>query len=101
MDEVMWAFDAWTLDAGNKPILKPLLKLTGPTTAHVNQTITLTVADGVTGCRVLGANLNITAPRSDGMGHILVSFDTTGVKYVKAENAGSIRSNRLKITVEK
>lgn len=81
-------------DAFNKA---HFLKLAGPLTARVGQTVTLTVTDGATGSPIAGAE--VEGQTSDASGHVSVTFGSIGLKGVKAEKGDSIRSNKLTVVV--
>lgn len=73
----------------------PFLKLSGPTRAVVHQPITLTVTDGQTGSPIQNAVVN--GQSSNQRGQVSITFPSAGGTSVKAENGGTIRSNRLLI----
>lgn len=89
-DEVLFAFDAF-----NK---QHALKLTGPNTAFVGQTKTVTVVDGATGVPVAGAVVSGQVTGADGKAQI--TFISPGIHQLKAERADSIRSNALVVKVK-
>jgi hypothetical protein len=94
--EVLWAYGA---DA--RPLL---LRLSGPARAHVGETITMTVRDGrvrpatgADGGPVAGA---VSAGAvTDAGGHARVSFESAGLRVLKAEHPNGIRSNALAVCV--
>ena len=88
-DEILWAFDAFSMT--------DFLKLDGPTVATVNKPVTLTVTDGATGALIQGADVD--GHLSDANGHVAVTFDKTGLQGVKAQKEGALRSNQLNIQV--
>ncbi|WP_378740813.1 Ig-like domain-containing protein [Nocardia brasiliensis] len=88
-DEVLFAFDAF-----NK---SQFLRLEGPRTARVNQPITVTVTDSITGNPAVGATVN--GATTDANGLASVTFTSVGMQQVKAEHPQAIRSNRLEVMV--
>ncbi|ESK86905.1 surface cell-adhesion protein [Moniliophthora roreri MCA 2997] len=88
-DEILFAFDAFSATA--------FLKLKGPHVAHVNQPVTLTVTDGSTGKTVQGADVDGAV--SDANGKATITFGKAGLHGVKAQKAGTIRSNQVSIVV--
>jgi hypothetical protein len=94
-DEVLFAFDFF----GGAPdfAAKTLLKLTGSTTASVNQPIVVNVVNGETNAPIRGASVGGKTTRSDG--RAILSFDSPGAKQVKATYPGAIRSNSLRVCV--
>lgn len=95
-DQILWAYDT-----AYHPLL---LSLTGPSRAAVGEVITVAVRDGwiradsgsdggpVTGARVGGAT-------TDTAGRAVLSFDSPGLKRLKAERGDAIRSNALDVCV--
>ncbi len=86
-DEVLFAYDDY---------LKPLLKLTGPATVPAGQPAVLRVVNGrdggdapVAGAAISGGPAPVTSTAD---GTVSVSFDTPGIKQLKADLAGTIRS---------
>jgi len=88
-DDILFAFNAFNA--------VHFLKLSGPTTARANHPVILTVTDGSTGSPVAGAEVHGQTSGPDGK--VSVTFAELGVNGVKAEQADSIRSNRLDILV--
>jgi len=88
-DEVLWAFDAFNANA--------FLKLAGPTLAHANSPVVLTVTDGQTGNPIDGATVD--GDTTDASGHVSVTFPHPGVQKLKATKPGAIRSNQIVIVV--
>ncbi len=72
---------------------QPVLKLVGPPTAAVGTPITVTVTDGKTGSGADAAHVGGSLTGPDGGAG--VTFDSAGLKQLKAERAGSIRSNAV------
>ncbi len=89
-DEVLWAYDGF----GKVP-----LRLRGPGAATVGQPVALTVTDAADGSAEPGATVNGTPTGSDGVATL--RFATPGVYRLKAERAGSIRSNALSLCVDR
>lgn len=95
-DQVLWAYDT-----AYHPLL---LSLTGPSRAAVGEAITVAVRDGwiradsgsdggpVGGAQVGGAT-------TDATGRAVLSFDSPGLKRLKAERGDAIRSNALDVCV--
>ncbi|KAF5374444.1 hypothetical protein D9615_009101 [Tricholomella constricta] len=88
LDEVLFAFD---------PFGKPALKLSGEHVARVGEPVTLTVTDGQNGDPIAGASVD--GQTTDAAGQVSVTFTSAGVKGLKAEKEGTVRSNRLDIVV--
>jgi len=88
-DEVLFAFNAFNANA--------FLKLTGPSTAHKGQPVTLTVTDGQTTKPVAGATVN--GQTSNASGQVTVTFTQDGRQTVKATKSNAIRSNKITIIV--
>jgi hypothetical protein len=83
----LWAFDAF-----NKI---HFLKLSGPQTARVNQSVILVVTDGTNGSPMQGADVD--GQMSNINGQVTFMFSTVGVKRLKARKADCIRSHELTI----
>lgn len=94
-DEVLFAFDAF-----NK---EHFLKLTGPLLARAGQSVTVTVRDGQNSQPISGATVgpinNTGSVTTDASGQAQVTFQSPGLKRLKAERADSIRSNALRVVV--
>jgi len=90
-DDLLFAFDSYG---------KPLLKLGGPARVAVGETAILSVTDGTTGQPAAGASVTGLPGSTDADGRLGVAFGDPGFKSLKAERAGSIRSNALRICVE-
>ncbi|KAI0071646.1 hypothetical protein K474DRAFT_1668819 [Panus rudis PR-1116 ss-1] len=92
-DYVLWAFDAFTK--------AHFLKLSGPTTARVNQLVTFVVTDGATGEKLAGARVagDGFSGTTDGNGEVQFKFTSHGLHSFKAEREDSIRSNRAAVLV--
>jgi hypothetical protein len=92
-DDVLWAFDAFSK--------QHFLKLTGPHIARVGQPITVTARDGQNGQAIAGATVgpigNTGTATTDANGRAQVTFQSQGLKRLKAERADSIRSNALSV----
>jgi hypothetical protein len=84
-DEVLFGYDFFS--KANR------LRLAGPASATVGGSVSVTVTDGTTGSPVRGATVGGTATRADGEARL--SFDSPGLKRLKAERPDSIRSNAL------
>ncbi len=90
-DEVLFTFDSFG---------KPLLRLAGPARAEVGKTASVIVTDGTTGQPLEGATIAGVPGASGTDGRLQVAFATEGVTRLKAERAGSVRSNALEVCVE-
>lgn len=88
-DEVLFAYDAFEKEH--------FLELTGPSVATTGHPITVTVTDEMNGRPIAGATVNGSTTGADGKA--TVTFDTVGVKRLKAERADAIRSNSLYVMV--
>jgi hypothetical protein len=88
-DEVLFGYDFFSK--------LHLLKLTGAATAAVGKPLTVTVTDGKDGSSVSGATVGGAV--TDPSGAATLSFDSTGLKTLKAERADAIRSNALLVCV--
>jgi hypothetical protein len=92
-DEVLFGYDFFSKTH--------LLKLAGPGKAAVGSPIVLTVSDGSDGSAIAGASVAgapdsaITGPD----GSVGVTFDSAGLRLLKADRADSIRSNALRVCV--
>lgn len=78
------------------------LKIDGPTGASVNETVVLTVTDGITEDLIEGAVISYggVSYKSDALGQVSLSFEEAGCVQVKAEKAAdSVRSNLFSIDV--
>ena len=89
-DEVLWAYD----DFGKVP-----LRLRGPGSATVSQPVRVQVTDAADGSAERGATVGGAPTGSDGVATL--RFATPGVYRLKAERAGSIRSNALSLCVDR
>jgi hypothetical protein len=88
-DDLLFAFgDVYT---------QPLLKLSGPPTAKVGQSVAFTVTDGGTGSPVRGASVAGRRTFTDGRARVL--FDSPGLKRLKAEMPKAIRSSAVAVCV--
>jgi hypothetical protein len=92
-DEVLYAYDFFAPDFSSRP----LLKLGGPGQAATGRQVLVSVSNGTDGKPVESATLSGTATAADGSAS--VSFSSPGLKTLKAEQVGSIRSNALRICV--
>ena len=90
-DDLLFTFDSFG---------KPLLKLVGPSRAVAGQSATVTITDGTTGQPVEGATIPQGAGASGPDGRVAVTFEGDGVRRVKADKAGAVRSNTLEMCVE-
>ncbi len=95
-DQILWAYDT-----AYHPLL---LSLTGPSRAAVGEKIAITVRDGwiradsgTDGGPVAGAQVGGTT--TDAAGRAVLSFDSPGLKRLKAERSDAIRSNALDVCV--
>ena len=88
---VLWAFDAFGTNT--------FLKLDGPQTAELGQTVTLTVRNGSDNVLnpIEGASVGGGTTGADGT--VKVKMISKGESTFKAEKKGTIRSNALKILV--
>ncbi len=75
-----------------------VLKLTGPASAAPGQTVAVRVTDAATGAGVGGATIGGALTAGDGTATI-GPFTTRGVHDLKAEKAGMVRSNRMRVCV--
>lgn len=74
-----------------------LLKLTGAGSANVAEPVTVTVTDGQDGTAIPGAAVGGQTTGSSGTATL--TFNSTGVKHVKADRSDSVRSNALNVCV--
>ena len=90
LDEVLWAFDAFS---------KTYFLKASPADAVVAKggTLTVTVIDGSTGVPISGATIGGAV--TDSNGHAKLSFPSLGIFEYKAERADSIRSNKVVVAV--
>ena len=79
---------------------QPLLKLDGDTRAAVGERLLLHVTNGTDGSDVPDATLAGAPGQTGADGRFAVTFDSPGVKTLKAEAAGAIRSNAWQVCVE-
>ncbi len=91
-DQVVFTFDSFG---------KPLLKLDGSARAEVGTTSAVTVTDGTTGQPLEGATIAGVPGASGPDGRLQVPFEMEGIRALKAERPGSVRSNTLEICVER
>ena len=92
-DEVLYAYDFFGPDFN----ARPLLRLSGPGLAATGTPVAVTVTNGSDGSPVAGAT--VAGAATGAGGGTSVSFGSPGLKTLKAEKAGSIRSNVLRICV--
>jgi hypothetical protein len=92
-DDVLYAYDFFGPDFN----ARPLLRLSGPGLARTGAPVAVTVTNGIDGSPVEGATLAGTL--SDAGGGASVGFSSPGLKTLKGEKAGSIRSNVLRVCV--
>jgi hypothetical protein len=95
-DQILWAYDT-----AYHPLL---LSLTGPSHADVGETFAVAVRDGwiradsgTDGGPVAGAQIGEAT--TDTAGRAVLSFDSPGLKRLKAERGDAIRSNALDVCV--
>lgn len=79
---------------------QPLLALAGDTRATVGQAAGLQVVNGTSGDGVAGASVAGVPGQTDAGGRLAAVFDSPGVKVLKAEAPGAIRSNAWHVCVE-
>jgi len=79
---------------------QPLLKLRGDTRAAVGEQLSLHVTNGTAGGDFTGASVPGVAGQTGADGKLAATFDSPGVKTLKAEAPGAIRSNAWQICVE-
>ena len=92
-DQVLFTFDSFG---------KPLLRAGRPARApRSGRLATVTVTDGTTGQPLEGATIAGVPGASGPDGRLDVSFETEGVRTLKAERPGSVRSNTLEVCVER
>jgi hypothetical protein len=80
--------------------LQPLLRLAGPARATVGEQVTLNVTNGAAGGAVAGATIGGVPGATGADGNVSATFDSPGVRVLKAESAGAIRSNAWSVCVE-
>ena len=90
-DQLLFTFDSFG---------KPLLNLEGPARAEAGQEATVTVTDGTTGQPLEGATIAGVPGASGADGRLQVPLEAEGIRTLKAERAGSVRSNTLEVCVE-
>lgn len=95
-DDVLFAYDAFNA--------QHFLKLAGPHATTTGTPITVTVTDGQNGQPISGATVGpvnnmASGSITDASGHATVTFNTRGIKRLKAERSDSIRSNSLYVAV--
>ena len=88
-DEVLFAYDFFSKTY--------LLRLAGPAKAATGEAVTVTVTDGGTAAPMAAATVG--GKTTDATGQASLSFDTPGMKRLKAERADSVRSNALDVCV--
>ena len=79
---------------------QPLLKLRGDSRAAVGEPISVHVTNGTAGGDVTGATLPGLPGQTGADGRLAATFDSPGVKTLKAEAPGAIRSNAWQICIE-
>lgn len=89
-DEVLWAFDAFSMAGA--------LKLTAPANAKTGQSIAAAVTDRATGAPIVGATVGSEPTGADGIASL--SFDDPGVYRLKAEKGSYIRSAEVRVCVD-
>ncbi|KAG6884285.1 hypothetical protein C0993_012498, partial [Termitomyces sp. T159_Od127] len=87
-DEVLWAFGSSRQIA---------MRLDGPKEVTVNSFSRFRVTDGSNGNPV--ANTSVDGSMTDKNGYVELQFQEVGVKELKAEKSGNIRSNTLHVKV--
>jgi hypothetical protein len=87
-DEVLYAYGTGT---------EPLLKLTAPEQARPGAAFEATVTDGATGAPVVGATVGGATTSADGKARVTLS--ERGLRALKAEKPGTVRSNRAQVCV--
>lgn len=90
-DEVLYAYDAF----GKKHILL----LSGPAATRVGKRLSVKVVDGRTGAAVKGAR--VRGKRTNAKGVVRMRFRSRGVKRLKARHPDAVRSNRIRIKVQR
>jgi hypothetical protein len=90
-DEVLFGFDFFSK--------AHLLKLEGPPRAAVGAPVQFLVKDGGSGAPIDGASVAGGSATTGSDGSASVTFDSAGVRSIKAERADSLRSNALQICV--
>ncbi|CCM01843.1 uncharacterized protein FIBRA_03913 [Fibroporia radiculosa] len=79
------------------------LTVDGSSTVHAGEPVTLVVTDGMTGYPLEGAKVYAESGGeelvTDGTGKVTFTFKDPSVVVFKAEQTGSIRSNRAKVTI--
>lgn len=94
-DQVLFAFDAFSK--------QHFLKLTGPRVGTAGRPITVTATDAQNGQPISGAAVgpinNTAIATTDANGKAQVTFQTSGLKGLKAARADSIRSNALRVVI--
>jgi hypothetical protein len=93
-DEVLFGFDFFSSDPSLPS--RPLLRLSGPAKVATGAQAPVTVTNGF-GPPVAGASVGGAQTASDGKAAL--TFASPGVMSLKAEAAGAIRSNALRICV--
>ena len=89
-DEILWAYEDFNTS--------PLLRLTGPSSAHQGEGFAVKVVDGDTGAPQVGATVAGATTAADGQATL--SFADAGIYRLKAERADAIRSNALVVCVD-
>jgi hypothetical protein len=79
---------------------QPLLKLRGDTRAAVGEQLSLHVTSGTAGSDFTGASVAGVAGQTGADGRMAATFDSPGVKTLKADAPGAIRSNAWQVCVE-
>jgi hypothetical protein len=90
-DEVLFAYDAF-----NK---KHLLLLSGPSATRVRKRESVKVVDGRTGDAVKGAT--VRGKKTNAKGVVRMRFRKRGVKRLKARHPDAVRSNRIRVRVQR
>ena len=79
---------------------QPLLRLRGPVRAIAGEPVALSVENGSTGAAYQGAAVTGVAGATAIDGSLSATFDSPGVKTLKAHAPGAIRSNAWQVCVE-
>ena len=90
-DQVLFTFDSFG---------KPLLRLEGPARIDAGRSAALTVTDGTTGQPLEGATIAGVPGATGPDGRLDVAFPAEGIRTLKADRPGSVRSNTLEVCVE-
>lgn len=89
-DEVLWAYDAFSMAGA--------LKLTAPANAKTGDPVDIRVTDRATGAPIAAASVGSAATAADGTATLL--FDDPGVYTLKADKDGYIRSREVRVCID-